>query len=92
MLAPPAEVCGTASESSSTHASMTPAAGYDAKSLAGAIESAGGAVSSILDWNAGAQVFIPWDAINPHNNPFDIDQASAYFVRITTLIPAPFRP
>ena len=66
--------------------------GHNTKSLTQAIGDVGGSVSSILGWNAGAQTFRTWVAVNPEANVFAITPTAGYFVRITAVPPRPFRP
>ena len=60
----------------------TPAQGYDAKTLAEAID-ASGAVASVLRWNAGYEA---WLADFGDEKKFSIDASSGYFVRISQAV------
>ena len=71
----------------------TPAGGYDFASFSTAIAAANGEVSTILGWAAGSQVYRAFSPLNPgvNNDPI-VEGAQGYFVRITTVPPAPFVP
>ena len=59
---------------------------YVNSTLASAISSAGGAVTSILAWDASGQQFIPWSASVPNtdDNPVDTTGKAGYFIQTST--------
>ena len=68
----------------------TPAGGHDAKTLADAIEAAGGAVDSIQRWGVGgSQGFDGWLPDAP--SPFAIDPKTGYFIKLSQA-PTTFSP
>ena len=60
---------------------VTPAQGYNAQSLAAALDGVGASTTLILGWKSDSQTFDAWFAAAPDSNPFDIDPTAGYFIR-----------